>query len=243
MAGADTTHITARLLAPDLMVRGRANALSCPLYSAGALVEPTGTVSIYDHANDLQVSGAAITVTGKVATYSYNPASSLQLGEGWRVEWALTAGGITSVYRNDAALVRHELHPVVTDRDLFRRVTALDPNGVAPLSSVADYQDYIDEAWAIITLRLISRGNRPNLVMTPSALRQTHLQLTLAGIFDDFATRLNQAYAEIAASHRGQYEAAWGDLRFEYDSDDDGQSDGRERRAASPSIWFTSRGC
>ena len=232
MAGADTTHYTARLLAPDLIERARANALSCPVYRDGALVAPTGTVSIYDAANVAQVDGAAVTVSGSIASYSYTPAASLQLGTGWRVEWTLTLAGVVHVFRNDAALVRHRLYPVVTDADLFRRVSALDPSGSAPITSLSDYQDYLDEAWAEIQLRLIAKGNRPNLVLEPSALRQPHRDLTLAYIFDDLATRLNEAYQAQADRFRGFYETAWGHLNFDYDTDDDGVAD--QRRASSP---------
>lgn len=243
-SGAATSVYTARLLAPDHLERGRANALSCPVYQDGALVAPTeagSTVSIYDASGTAKVDGAAVTVTASIATYSYNPAATLTLEEGWRVEWSLVISGTTHVFRNDAALVRKVLYPVVTDADLFRRVSALDPNGNSPISSLTDYQDYLDEAWATLQLRLLGRGSRPYLVMNPSAMREPHLLLTLALIFDDFATRLNQTYAERAAEYRRQFELAWGDLRFVYDEDDDGEADSQHRRAGQPVYWLTGR--
>ena len=241
MAGSDTSHYTARLLTPDLLERGRANALSCPVYQDAALVAPDAadTVSIYDAAGAAVVDGATITVASSIATYSYTPAATLTLGTGWRVEWSLTLATVAHVFRNDAALVRARLYPVVTDADLFRRVSALDPSHASPLTSLTDYQDYLDEAWSEITLRLIAVGNRPNLVLEPSALRVVHRDLTLALIFDDLATRLNEAYQDQADRFRRYYEDGWARLNFEYDTDDSGAAD--QRRASTPTIWLTGR--
>lgn len=241
-AGSLTTHYSARFLAPDLMVRGQVNALSCPVYADGALVEPSAAiVSIFDSSGTAVVDGAAATISGSIASYNYTPSSSVALGTGWRVEWTLTLSGDTHIYRNDAQVVLRALYPVVSDADLFRRVRSLDPSGSAPISSLSDYQDYLDEAWGIITNRLISLGNRPTLITSPSSLREVHLLLTLALIFEDFSTALNESYTLRAEEYRRQYEAAWGQLRFEYDSNEDGRSDGVGKRAAVPSIWLTSR--
>lgn len=245
-AGAETTRLSARLLGPDLLERGRPNALSCPLYQNGALVAPTqsgSTVSIYDAAGTVQVDAAAVTVSGSVARYSYTPATSLSLAEGWRVEWSLIVAGTTHVFRNTAALVRFALYPVISDPDLFRRVSGLDPSGSSPISSVADYQDYIDEAWAKIQLGLINKGNRPNLILEPTALRELHLNETLHLIFDDFATRLNAAYTKQAESYRAKASNAWGELRFVYDVSDAGKSeDPQRRRSGTPTVWLCGRG-
>ncbi len=218
--------------------------MSCPLWQSGALVEPSaGTITIYDHSNTVQVSAAAVTITGKIATYSYSPASTLDYGEGWRVEWALTVAGVSVTYINDASLVRRGLEPVVTDQDLFRRHRRLDPNCQNPLSTVSNFQSYIDEAWAEIEERLIALGNRPNLVMSPSAFRPAHLALTLAIIFEDFATSLNETYSDRAETYRGQFRDAWSKLTFTYGSDDDASSpgDSQHRKAATPVIWLCGR--
>tara|TARA_R100001530_G_scaffold124435_2_gene92638 strand:- start:10169 stop:10912 length:744 start_codon:yes stop_codon:yes gene_type:complete len=244
-SGAATSTLTARFLLPDLMERGRANVLSCPLWQDGALVAPTeagSTITIWDGPGTEQVSAAAITVTGSIATYSHTPAASVSYGEGWRVEWSLIVAGVTHVVRNDGALVRNVLYPGVTDADLFRRHRALDPSSSSPLSSVTSYQDYRDEAWATLMGRLIAKGDRPNLILSPSALRDVHLALTLALIFADFSTSLNETYGEKAADYREQYQDAWADLNFIYAaSDEDDQGTPDTRRAAVPSIWLSGR--
>jgi hypothetical protein len=243
-SGASASSLTARFLLPDQLERGRPNALSCPVWQDAALVAPSsGTVTIYDGGGAVLVSAAAVTVTGSIATYSYIPAATIPYGEGWRVEWSLVIAGVTHVFRNDGALVRVVLHSPITDADLFRRVSALDPAGAAPISSVADYQDFLDEAHAVIQLRLITNGNRPNLILSPSALREAYITLALALIFGDFETRLSETYAERASEYRRQYERAWGELRFTYAATDEAEGGSSlRRRSASPTVWLTSRG-
>ena len=243
-SGADTTSITARFLLPSMYERGRANALSCPLWQDGALVAPTqagSTVTIYDASNTVQVSAAAVTVTGSVATYSYAPASTLTLGDGWREEWSLIVAGVTHVFRQDASLVRHVLHCPITDADLFRRVSSLDPSGGDPISTLTDFQDYLDEAHVIIQNRLIGKGLRPFLVLNPSALRETYITLTLSLIFADFATKLNETYEMRAREWKQDYLDAWQDIRFVYDQNHDGEPDNAGRRSANPTIWLSGR--
>lgn len=241
---ASTTEYAPHFTLPELLEQRRDNTVRCPVYRDGALVGPTqvgSSVTVYNAVDAKVVDAAAVSVSGDVAEYTI-PAATLgaqQRGEGWRVEWSLVMpDGHVHIFRNEAALVKRLLYPVVSDIDLFRRVSALDPNGSDPLSTVDDYQDYLDEAWTEIQLQLISEGNRPNLVMSPSALREVHLTLTLALIFDDFATRLNPAWAERAADFREQHRAAWKRLRFEYDADDDGVADSRRRRSGSATTWL-----
>lgn len=243
-SGATASSLTARFLLPDQLERGRPNALSCPVWQGGALVAPaSGTVTIYDGGGAVLVSAAAVTVTGSIATHSYTPAATIGYSEGWRVEWSLVIAGVTHVFRNDAALVRAVLHSPITDADLFRRVSALDPAGAAPISSLTDYQDFLDEAHAIIQLRLIANGNRPNLILSPSALREAYITLALALIFGDFETRLSETYADRSAEYRRQYERAWADLRFAYAATDEATGAASlRRRSASPVVWLTSRG-
>ncbi len=237
-----STDYTARFTLPDMIERGKDVTLTCPVYFDGALVAPaSGTFSLYE-GDVAKVDAQAVTVTGSQAEYTVTAAtlSSEALGEEWRVEWALTIGGEVYTFRNDAALVRRQLYPVISNVDLFRRASSLDPAGNAPITTfaAADFQDFLDESWAEINLRLLGNGNRPNLVMSPSSLRDVHLYLTLAIIFEDLATRLQDSYEVRADAFRRQYEASWARLRFLYDDGDDGVPDERSRRNASASVWL-----
>jgi len=245
-AGSATSFLTARFLLPDYLVRARDTALSCPVWQDGALVPPdsVGTATIYDSSNTAISNGATVT-TGSISTYTVPAAdvpSTLSLGTGWRVEWALTFTSVDRVFRNMAALVRSDLAPVVADNDLFRRVSGLDPAGTKPIHSLSDLQDYRDEAWVIIVGLLINLGNLPHLIVEPTALREAHLTLSLALIFEDFTTRLNEKHRETAAMYRERFTAAWAALRFEYDTAHQGRAGSRRKISAVGSVWLTGRG-
>jgi hypothetical protein len=243
MPHADTTY-QARLLLPDLIEKGRNNTLTCPVYKDGALAEPSaGTVSVFNASNEAVVSGQTATISGQIATYALSSASlsSRDYGEGWRVEWALTMPDtVTHTFRNDAALVRARLYPVVTDLDLYRLHPDLNPSdGASVVASGTNYQSWIEESWITLQLRLINAGNRPNLVMSPSAFREYHLFATLELIARHFSTSTGQGkWAALAESYSTRAERAWDALNFTYDADDDGQADSNRRRSARSATFL-----
>ena len=243
----DDTLYSARFQFTTLIERGRDNLIKCSVYRDGSLVAPSsGAITIYNGDGSAVVSAAAITVVSSIATYTVANATttSLSLDDDWRVEWSLAMpDSVTHVFRNDAALVRRALYQVVTDADLYRRVSSLDPTGNTPLSSLSSFQAPRDEAWTAIQHRLSQQGNRPNLVISPSALREAHLLLTLTMIFEDFSTRLNEAYENRADAYRRQYDQEWRRLKFKYDVDDDGNNDdANKRRGAQSILWLGSGG-
>ena len=242
-SGADTSFLAARFLYPDMLERGRANALSCPVYQSGALVAPTsGTVAVFDAAGT-SVASSAVTIAGDIATYTLPSATTtdLSLGINWRVEWSLLIAGVDREFRNDAALVRNVLYPVLCDQDLFARQSSLDPSLPNCVHSLSTFQTMRDEAWIEIKNRLCSLENRPNLITTPSALRRVHLTLTLSYIYVDFSTRLNEAYLELGDRYRHEFERAWSSLRFGFDPGDDGKQSSTRRRAAITTVWTDGR--
>jgi len=240
----DDTLYSARFTTPTFIERGRDNVIKCAVYLSGSLVAPSsGTVTVYDEDRAAVVSAAAVTVSGDVAQYTVTAATldGVSLDDGWQVEWSLAMpDGVTHTFRNDGALVRAALYPVLTDADLYRRVSSLDPSGNDAITNETTFQDPRDEAWTAIQLRLIAMGNRPNLVISPTALREAHLLLTLAYIFEDLSTRLNEAYADRAEMYRRHYDQEFKRLTFKYDADDDGQADAGSRRNAVPTTWLGS---
>jgi len=241
MSGAATTYLTARFLLPEYITRASDNAVSCPVYQDGALVAPTsGTFTLTDQAG-LVIYTAAVAIVGSIATATVPAANipdTLSFGFNWRASWDLVFSGVVEHFANSAHLVRSTLSPVVADADLFRRVSALDPAGTSPISSLADYQDYRDEAWASLLARIAGQGPMPYLIMEPTALREAHLMLTLQLIFEDFATRLNEVYAERGELYANRYDAAFDRMRFAYDADQDGNAEGSRKRPARSSVWF-----
>lgn len=239
--------VTARFSLPELIEQGRSNTLECTVYRSGAVVPVvSGTFSLYDDANAVQFTGA-VSVVGGAARYTLSSAqlAAFTPGEGWRVEWRLTSATFADrVFDNEAMIVRRSLFPVVTEADLYQVSSALDPSGPACIHSETSFSDKLDEAWIQIQSRLLAAGNRPNLILSPSALRDCHLYLCLALIYEDFSTRLNPAFSELGSMYRGTYEAAWGRLRFRYDSSaDEGNAPNQKRRGPAVStLWLSSRG-
>jgi len=75
-------------------------------------------------------------------------------------------------------------------------------------------------------------------VLSPTALRGAHLELTLAIVFEDLSTRLNEAYEARAQQYRRQYEQTWRRLTFRYDADEDGTPDDTRRRRGHGTLWM-----
>lgn len=231
--------VQARLPLPDAIERGVDNLLRCPLYDDGALVAPaSGTVSVYDPNGTAVVDGAAVTIASSVATYTYTAPATLELGEGYRVEWSLVVSGDTIAPRNAAAVVRRRLRCPITDVDLFRYAPMLNPSGSDPLTSRADFDEPITEAWTSISLRLFELGNRPNLIIDPSALRMVAIHTTLALVFGAMVHPGSDGYATLAAEQRDLAEAAWRRVRLRYDATDDGVADPGRRAARRAVLWF-----
>ena len=239
--------VTARFSLVELIELGRTNQLECRVYRAGALVPVTsGSVGLYDDSNVVQIT-SPITPIGGVATTSYTAGqlAAFEPGEGWRIQWRLSSATFTDrVFDTEAMIVRRALFPVVTELDLYQVSSALDPSGPACIHSETNFAEKLDESWIQIQSRLLAAGNRPNLILSPSALRDCHLYLCLALIYEDFSTRLNPAFAELGMMYRQTYESAWGRLRFRYDtSADEGSAANQSRRGPAVStLWLSSRG-
>lgn len=239
------TNYTARFQLPDELEATRDNAVACPVYRSGVLVAPvSGTVSVHNASGTVVVDAAAVTIVGDVATYTVTSASlaGQTRGEGWRIAWVLTfSDGVVRTLDNEALLVRRALAPVVTEADIYRRSNALDPSSPHSITSQADYADKLDEGWVVLMGRLLALGRRPHLILSPSALREVHLTLTLALIYEDLSARNGDQYSETAQMYREQFAGAWKAMRFTYDeTDDDGQTGDQSRKAATTSMWLGS---
>jgi hypothetical protein len=231
--------------------RGRDNTLRVEVYDGGVAVPPaSGTVSVYDGSNTAVVSDAAVTAGGTGASYLVAAAvtSSLELGEGWRIEWTLTmADSTVRLIRETAALVLCSLHPPAIGQDLFNRVSSLDPAGSRPITAktAAEFDRYLDEAWLAIERRLRRDGRRPWLVCSSADLFDLHVVTALTLVFEDLATRLNPAHVEQARVYREELRELWATTRFAYDSDGDGVPDGGDTpqlASAQSSVWLSQAG-
>lgn len=247
MSASDTLY-TARFDLPELLERARNNTVRCTVYRAGAIISPvSGSVAVYDESN-AQVWSSSISIGGTGIAFATITSATLAgrpYSDAWRIVWSLVMGdGTTRTFDNECMLVRRALFPVVTEADLYRIASSLDPAGAACIHSESSFAPKLDEAWIQIQGRLLAKGNRPNLILSPTALRDPHLYLTLALIFEDFSTRLNPAFAGIAMQYRGHWNDSWAQVRFlEADSDDDGTPANQARKGTSVStLWLSSTG-
>lgn len=224
----------ARFEFPDLLERRRDNRIQCPVYLEGNLVEPSaGTVEVRD-ASGAVIATPVVTIVGQVATATVTQVSidGKGLAQGWAIEWLLTLPGETASFqfRNEAALVRNQLYPTVTDVDIYRYHP--DLKHLRP-SSAPSLQEPIAECWAMIQNKLWEQGNRPNLVASPASFRQVLIWGTMAIVYESMAqgpTGTDNTYQETADRYWARFEKAWATLSFRYDADEDGIPDDDKTR-------------
>ena len=237
------TLYTARFELPELLERDRSNAISCRVYRDGAVVAATsGTYTVYDQGLTAITTGSA-TVGGAdtaTATIGSSVFADYPYQSGWSISWVLVISTVTHEFRNDVSLVKSSVYPVISDVDIIRRVTALNYANDNSLVETTSYQPSIDEAWNIINQKLIQTGKRPYLILSSSSLRESHLNLALALIFEDMASRLNPAYTEQASFYRTQFDVAFNALTWVSTELDGTVASTSERDSRPSQIWMTS---
>lgn len=91
----------------------------------GALVAPTqtgSTVTVLDPSGTAVVDGAAVDVSGSVASYTFaagSPTTSHALGDGWSIVWSLVIGGEVYPFRHPAILCQYVPRNIITAADLY----------------------------------------------------------------------------------------------------------------------------
>lgn len=225
--------LSARLTGPHILVKGRETTITCPIYDHSALHHATsGTYQILDSSMSVVGTGSC-TVVSHTATITTT--TTLAYGDTYRVLWTITlTDSSVLVVENELYVVRQALLPVITGTDLYARNAGLNPESTSPHSSYENYDAFMSEAWNILNNRLISKGNRPHLILSNTALREVHILLSLAMIFEDFSSRLGEEWAVKAEAYRNAYEKAWDELNFRYEDD---VKAGR-RKAARPQFWL-----
>ena len=91
------------------------------------------------------------------------------------------------------------------------------------------YQREIDRAWDDLMERIISKGNRPALIMNSESLKPTHIMWALEKICRDLSTTQDDIWWARSEYYSQRAAAWWNQLVFLYDSDEDEQVDTRKR--------------
>ena len=233
------TTWTARVAYPSLLVLGRDTRVQLPVFYDGALVAPTSGTYTLLAIGGTSVVTAAVSVVSSIATYTIPAATlanSLPLGEGYSEVWLLSFSGEAAPreFRHTAALAKCPIFPVITDLDLIGEYDALADQQTGRMSS---FQNPIDQAWKGIITRLIQEGRLPYMVRTPDALREAHLHLSLAKLFQSFGLNADgNHWRELAKIEQERYEKSWAASSVQLDQDQDGLVDNPLARASSSGV-------
>lgn len=229
----------------ELLQRDATNTTDITIHRNGAVVGlDSGTYTLIKPDGNKLVDAAAVSIVDDVASYTHSAASlpdTLQLGEGYIQEWALTISGDVYIFRRTCSLVRRRLYPVVYDGDLtsvYSDLASLRP------SSMTSYQPYIDDAWFTIVRRLRTEGGGLEyLVISPESMFEAHRHLTLYLIWRDFHSSLGQSngrYLDLSQEHYRLYQDEWKRINFVYDYDHDGRADEPDMRTAKQPVVYLS---
>lgn len=225
--------LSAHLRGPFTLVKNLSTTISVPIYDDGVLANASsGTYQILDADFNTKESGS-MTIVSNVATLTTT--STLAYGDRYRIVFSIVLSDGREVKpENELYVVRQAFYPVVSGVDLYARSPGLDPSSASPHSSYTDFNNFLDEAWYTLMNRLISKGNRPHLILSNTALREAHILLTLSMIYEDFSTRLNAEWGEKAIAYQKAYEVAWDSLVFNYED----EKKNIRRKNASPTVWL-----
>lgn len=235
--------IAPRLRTPTLIVRARATTITLPIYDEAALKAATGgSWSILDSTGTAIYSGS-LSVVANIAQFSVTIASTHVYGEDYRLSAEITYTGGTVYVEHEVYVVRYAPTPALRYLDLYAIEPRLDPAlGQAGWATTTGYDDQLDTAWVMITNRLISKGNRPHLIVGSSALNGLHAYLTLHLIFQGMSHIDNADFAAKADHYWSRYDSEWSTLTFREDVSGDTASATLGRRATSRVVFLTSRG-
>lgn len=232
---------------PDTIARARSATLyvdvTDPTTGLAAEITTAGSsFELRDPSQNVLVTGGAITSTTKGrAEYALSSATvpaTLPYDRGYREIWSIVIGGTTYTLERDAAICRTVPIPQVGVEDLLTLAPQLD--GAAPprQGGGSSWKPQIDEAWRQINQRLADDDRRPWLIWSGGSIRTCHLNLALSLAFRVNSTRLaDSLWHSEADRYLLAFEAAWGQLSFDYNYDDDALSVARE--TATPAILFS----
>jgi len=242
-----STLYTIEFRSPHYIEQGVSTTMEAPMYNGASLVAPSsGTVTVYDGSGSEVVSAGTVIITNDIATYQFAAAdtTSLDVSMDWWVVWDLVKGldnieeDFHIVSRNQAALCKYILRPTVSNQTILTR----EPTFTGYPRGETSWQKQISDVYHDTLTRLIEEGREPHRITSPYSLHAyqrakvleivAELQASLAVGGADRWTTKAEMYREMA-------EAAWLSVRFEYDTDDDGDSDAEGQ--AIPGVLYTSR--
>jgi hypothetical protein len=226
---------------PDCLERGRDNVVVCPVYLNGSLVAPSVyTCTLYDPSG-VVVSSPTVTLVDSVATATI-PTSEIgtkDFGAGWRVEWALTLGGVVRTFSNEAAIVRKAFECCVNDQVLFDHHS--DLRALLASSKNGSVQKAIWQAFVTFQNRMWENESRAFLIFTTTAPREHLKWQALGNAFEGLAANAtdDDGFQKQADKYFDRAEKAFQNMKFKTDTNQDGTSDSTVAQGPKGTTFLT----
>lgn len=227
------TQPTARIRTYAVLERARDSVTTLGWELDGdAVAYTSGTYTLYGRDSNTVVYTVAI-AGGSAASVTIPAASlpaTLAYGQGYREEWLMLVGGVTTPYHRPAVLARRALRCPLTEsdvQDVFPRVATLLVNAAPSLQSL------INAAWLDCLQDLLSQGRWPETVVDPDSLIEFLRERTLFHLFRAASLAQFDKFDPLAQAAQANARIAWSKVRFRADADQDGIADSADRLSAS----------
>lgn len=205
----------------------------------GAAEAPaSGTYQLLDR-SDVVLASGAVTLDGTTVVSPAVDLVALKLDpdDGYVERWALTMSDATVVpHEREAYVVRYALTCPIGPDDITTAVKALGDGNQGIAGDLA-LDDYIEEAWTRLQLRIIESGKRPWLAISPYAFRTAMVALTCKLVFEDLTTSRRGDLLAHAERYGAEYEAAWRRIRLT-EQTPDGDPRGDRESAKRSVLWL-----
>ena len=225
-------------IGPELIQRGQARTLQCPIYLAGALVQPvSGAFTLTDNMGVVRASGVTAQA-GSMATFALvaGDTSALNVSERWRCEWVLVMpDGVTHTFDREALLVFRRLICPVSQADLTRTHPELLRRKD---TSVASLDGWILEAWAATIASLQASQKLLWLNLDNSALREPVRASALGLVFRSLSEGATDSRDLTQAEHyERKADLLWSTVTLPQADPETGLPTGR-RMSGRPRAWL-----
>lgn len=197
----------------------------------GELVAVTAsgsTVSVTDGGGQVVVTGAAVTVSGGVASYTFAaglPSTGHQLGDGWTVVWRLNIGGEFYTFRRRAILCQYVPRNVITAADLYGGDGVPELKFKVPQAQRSDGGDgtewgpQIDAAYYDFIRKMLADGRPIWLSREPTGYRNWLLAKALLRAVDSIPAQAGTVWAEAKRAAYRRWREAEATMRLQYDTE------------------------
>lgn len=232
-----------RYALPRFIERGVQIRITAEILDEDTEVEQTasaGTIDIFNGSTAVVTAGALLTLgPPPIYTLVAGATADVALSTRWQERWNLTIGSDVLVFKRPIYICRFLPRSVIVDEDLFTRHRQL-----ARLRDRDDtnYSTQRAEAFTWIERKLINAGNRPELILDNSELREAHIFKSLHIIYRDHAASVNndERYQDLADEYEQKAIREFDTIHLTYDSDEDGLDNEVSKRNPT-SIILTNR--